>query len=196
MGGVVKKLAIVVGDTTTHGGEVLTGAPKRRIMGLPMAHLGSDVVCPIHGATKIITAQKHYRVDEMPLAVEGDLTSCGAFLIAGKQKFFRVETFPQAEEEASTANSGAVAEASSSATTDHAASSALSASRSAAVCDERFQLLNQQQSHFGGASYALLQDNRCVVSGTLDSQGRSAIHGTEIPATVHVALSAPSPIME
>lgn len=196
MEGAVKKLAIVVGDTTTHGGTVLTGAPTRRIMSLPMAHLGSDVVCPIHGATKIITGQRHALVDGMPLAVEGDLTSCRAFLIAGRQQVFRVETRSDVGAATSAASSGTVSEARPSAASGRAASSMPLAGLGDFSCDEHFQFMCQKKLQFSGARYVLLHDGLFMTRGVLDSQGRSTLRGTETPTGVIVALSGPSPVME
>lgn len=53
----MRRLTIVVGDTTDHGGTVTTGAGAGVVEGLAMAHVGSDVLCPLHGPTKIITGQ-------------------------------------------------------------------------------------------------------------------------------------------
>ncbi len=50
----MKLLAIVQGDTTDHGGSVINGDQTKRINGFQVAHRGCDVICPLHGASKII----------------------------------------------------------------------------------------------------------------------------------------------
>ncbi|NAS98538.1 PAAR domain-containing protein [Pseudomonas syringae pv. actinidifoliorum] len=50
----MKLLAIVQGDTTDHGGSVINGDQTKRINGFPVAHRGCDVICPLHGTSKII----------------------------------------------------------------------------------------------------------------------------------------------
>ncbi len=41
------KIIITVGDTTTHGGPVLTGDPTILIEGRPVARVGDPIVCPL-----------------------------------------------------------------------------------------------------------------------------------------------------
>lgn len=81
------RLAIVVGDTTSHGGEVLTGYAGAIIEGKPVAHVGSEVMCPLHGRTEIVTGRAGWTVESRAVAAAGDSTSCGATLIAGSQNF-------------------------------------------------------------------------------------------------------------
>jgi uncharacterized Zn-binding protein involved in type VI secretion len=37
---------IVLGDKTTHGGEVITGSAKVSLLGKPVACVGDQVTCP------------------------------------------------------------------------------------------------------------------------------------------------------
>lgn len=72
------------GDKTDHGGTVLTGDGTFRIDGRDVARVGDQVQCPkcrgtfpiISGATDLISGT--------PVAREGDLTACGAKLIASQ----------------------------------------------------------------------------------------------------------------
>ena len=83
----VKKM-IVVGDTTTHGGTVISGSPTQQIEGKPVARLGDLVNCPLvypggrpHGVNKIIEGESGCTVDGIPVALEGHKTECGCALI-------------------------------------------------------------------------------------------------------------------
>jgi uncharacterized Zn-binding protein involved in type VI secretion len=78
---------VVVGDSTDHGGKVISGSPKHDIDGRPMARLGDKVTCPLfypggkpHGINKIITAHRTVTVDDIPVAVDGCKTECGCTL--------------------------------------------------------------------------------------------------------------------
>ena len=84
----MKRRIIVVGDTTTHGGVVITGAPTSRFNGQPIARLGDQVDCPErypsgrpHGINKIIEGSAHCRIGGIPVALEGHRTECGCALI-------------------------------------------------------------------------------------------------------------------
>jgi uncharacterized Zn-binding protein involved in type VI secretion len=89
-------LAIVVGDITDHGGSVISGAKTFFIDNVAVAHIGCEVLCPLHGATRIATGQNHFVVEGHPVAIEGDLTSCGARLISQQQSCFRIDGQPAA----------------------------------------------------------------------------------------------------
>jgi uncharacterized Zn-binding protein involved in type VI secretion len=66
------KLAIVVRDIMDHGGTVLTGSKADILDDFPMAHVGSDVICPLHGHTTIISGQLDFLIGDgtLPLALE------------------------------------------------------------------------------------------------------------------------------
>lgn len=83
---------IVVGDTTTHGGTVISGSPTSRINGRPIARLGDLVSCPQcyadgrpHGINPIVQVAGRYKVDGIPGACAGDLTECGCALIGSHE---------------------------------------------------------------------------------------------------------------
>lgn len=71
-----------IGDTTSHGGEILTGSSHHRIRGKGIARLYDKVSCPIHGENRIAQVKGLYRLDGRPGAVDGDVTECGAKLIS------------------------------------------------------------------------------------------------------------------
>ncbi len=76
---------IRLGDKTSHGGVVLEATPHSDSGGIAMARLGDKVSCPIHGTGTIASGDMTMIVDGKPAARNGDLTSCGAVLIAGQQ---------------------------------------------------------------------------------------------------------------
>ena len=76
---------IRVGDKTSHGGEVVEGAPHSDSGGIPIARLGDKITCPLHGSGTIASGDLSMIVDGKPAARNGDTTSCGATLIAGQQ---------------------------------------------------------------------------------------------------------------
>lgn len=79
---------IVVGDSTDHGGKVISGSPTRDIGGKAIARIGDQVSCPLfypggapHGVNKITTGHDSVTVDDIPVAVHGGKTECGCTLI-------------------------------------------------------------------------------------------------------------------
>lgn len=75
---------IIVGDTTTHGGVVLSGSTTSFWYGTAIARMGDRVYCPkckphfFEIAEGLSNCTDH----GMPMAGEGHLTTCGAALIA------------------------------------------------------------------------------------------------------------------
>lgn len=83
---------ITVGDTTTHGGVVISGSPTSRIKGQAIARLGDLVRCPQsypdgrpHGINRIVQVAGRYKVGGIPGACAGDLTECGCALIGSHE---------------------------------------------------------------------------------------------------------------
>lgn len=74
------------GDTTSHGGKVLTCTPTNKVDGRPLALLGDMVSCPKCGGVYPIVDVKNLGMtfDGRPVASEGDKTACGATLIASQ----------------------------------------------------------------------------------------------------------------
>lgn len=79
---------IKVGDPTDHDGVVTTGDPKRLLMGKPIARKGDLVDCPRkypdgrpHGVNPIIEGSDSYKLDGVPVALEGHRTECGCVLV-------------------------------------------------------------------------------------------------------------------
>lgn len=71
------------GDKTSHGGIVLTGCESSTWDGVQQARLGDKVFCPkCKPNTHTISQVSGFPVHGVPCAVDGDLASCGAALIA------------------------------------------------------------------------------------------------------------------
>jgi uncharacterized Zn-binding protein involved in type VI secretion len=78
------RLRIRVGDTTTHGGVVVSGSPTLKEDGIPIARKGDKVTCPRCEPHMFVIAEGLANCLDrgIPVAVEGHVTTCGAKLIA------------------------------------------------------------------------------------------------------------------
>ena len=74
-----------LGDTSSHGGTIVTGSLTTLVNGRPAARMGDMHVCPIpyHGVTPIITGSLNTTTDGRPNARVGDVTGCGAVIVIG-----------------------------------------------------------------------------------------------------------------
>lgn len=72
---------ILVGDTTSHGGTVISGSDADTVYGRPMARQGDRVDCPLHGINRIVEGDTATRLGDRPIALEGHRTECGAVLL-------------------------------------------------------------------------------------------------------------------
>lgn len=76
---------ICEGDTTSHGGKVVTSSSTSDTNGRRWALLGDMVACPkCHGIFPIIQGNATNVEDGKPVAYDGCKTACGAVLIAGQ----------------------------------------------------------------------------------------------------------------
>lgn len=75
---------IVLGDTTTHGGVVISGSATSSWYGIPIARMGDKVYCPKCRPHffEIAEGLSNCRDHGQPMAGNGHLTTCGAALIA------------------------------------------------------------------------------------------------------------------
>lgn len=88
----IEKRVIVVGDTTSHGGTVITGNPILDVRDQAVACVGDSVHCPLHGETKIIEGFEKAVIEPGgAIAYEGCLTSCGAQLLSSCQNILVIE---------------------------------------------------------------------------------------------------------
>lgn len=74
-----------LGDTSDHGGQIITGAARTFINGIPAARKGDLHSCPIegHGITPIVTGSGKMNIEGQPAARVGDTTGCGAVITSG-----------------------------------------------------------------------------------------------------------------
>jgi uncharacterized Zn-binding protein involved in type VI secretion len=75
-----------LGDTSTHGGAIITSASKSKCEGALIARQGDTLDCPIHGPNAIVGHSNKLRCEGPYVARHGDLTECGAALISGATK--------------------------------------------------------------------------------------------------------------
>lgn len=74
-----------LGDISSHGGVIITGASLTFDNGMPVARMGDLHVCPIpgHGVTPIVTGSPNTITEGLPNARIGDITACGAIIVTG-----------------------------------------------------------------------------------------------------------------
>jgi uncharacterized Zn-binding protein involved in type VI secretion len=70
------------GDSTSHGGKVLSGSDRIKVNGRRVAKVGILVSCPIHGDNAIVEGSSLMKDAGTPLSRDGDATQCGSVLIA------------------------------------------------------------------------------------------------------------------
>ena len=73
---------IRLNDPTSHGGKVISAAPKSKVMGVAVARKGDHCSCPQRGHDVCFIAEGDPKVliEGIPVAFEGHKTSCGAVL--------------------------------------------------------------------------------------------------------------------
>lgn len=77
------KKIVRLGDSSDHGGTVIDAIAHTNLNGKPTAGKGSMVFCPLcKGEFPIIEGSDTYRVNGVPVALDGMKTACGASLIA------------------------------------------------------------------------------------------------------------------
>lgn len=76
---------IRLGDTTDHGGEVMSASHNMRYDGIPVARKGDEVRCPQHPEVHpnlIIEGDPEITDAGIPVAREGHHGACGCSLIS------------------------------------------------------------------------------------------------------------------
>ena len=73
---------IRLGDSTTHGGKVVQVASTSTVDDIRIARIGDIVTCPkCKGKHTIVEGEPTCLDDDIPIALHGHKTSCGAQLI-------------------------------------------------------------------------------------------------------------------
>lgn len=80
-------LIVRLGDTSSHGGAVISSAARWRCEGALIARKGDMFSCPIHGVNAIVEGSGLWRCEGAAIARQGDHTACGASLISGADKW-------------------------------------------------------------------------------------------------------------
>lgn len=75
---------ILLGDTTSHGGVVISGSPTTTVEGRPIARVGDLVTCPLckPHTFQIVEGLSMLTDNYMAVALHGHKIECGAALIA------------------------------------------------------------------------------------------------------------------
>lgn len=79
-------MVIRLGDTSSHGGAVVSSAQKSLAEGILIARVGDAFDCPDHGVNAIATGSDKWLAEGAKVARNGDVTECGATLIASATK--------------------------------------------------------------------------------------------------------------
>lgn len=77
-----------LGDTSSHGGAIVTAASKTVVEGAPVARVGDLLLCPLHGLNAIVTGSPKFFCEGAEVARGGSLCACGAAIIGGATKTF------------------------------------------------------------------------------------------------------------
>lgn len=78
------KNIIRIGDPTSHGGRVVSGASNYMAFGKAIACVGDACACPIsgHQVCFIVEGDSSWSINGRAVALDGCKTSCGASLIS------------------------------------------------------------------------------------------------------------------
>lgn len=79
-------LLVRLGDTSTHGGAVVTSSARTPVEGPNVARIGDILMCPLHGPSAIIQGSPNVLAEGKEIARHGDACACGAALISGAAK--------------------------------------------------------------------------------------------------------------
>lgn len=73
-----------LGDSTSHGGKVISASTTHLIDGIGIARVGDQVACPVpgHGINPIIEGAPTYVIGGRMVALQGHHSACGCTLIA------------------------------------------------------------------------------------------------------------------
>jgi uncharacterized Zn-binding protein involved in type VI secretion len=162
---------IVVGDRTSHGGEVLSSTSRRFIDSIPLARVGDPVWCPrCKRKTQILTT-RFPQMTEMGIAFafDQDVTDCGAVLYSRHNNHAGYgSNDPPAR----------------------AAPAAPYVARQATRVQEHFVLQDRGTGEkFAGVQYTLTIADGRVGAGETDQIGRTGVVWTDKSVNARLALS-------
>lgn len=75
---------VLLGDKTTHGGEVISASSTTFVDGKPVALVGDNVSCPIpgHGVNAIVEGCDDWSENGRDMVVNGCRSECGCQVIS------------------------------------------------------------------------------------------------------------------
>ncbi len=73
-----------LGDSTSHGGKVISASTTHLIDGIGIARVGDRVICPMpgHGVNVIVEGAPTYLIGGRMVALQGHHSACGCTLIS------------------------------------------------------------------------------------------------------------------
>ena len=82
------RAVVRLGDSSSHGGTVITASSRVRVGGAPVARAGDLHSCPVpgHGITAITSGAARCNVEGSSVARDGDVVGCGAVLLASQAR--------------------------------------------------------------------------------------------------------------
>jgi len=85
----MSQAAARVGDTTGHGGALVSGSGDVNTNNCSAAAVGMSVApCPFHGAAPVVTGSGSVFINGCNAARMGDITGCGAPVVSGSGDVF------------------------------------------------------------------------------------------------------------
>ncbi|MDW5418944.1 PAAR domain-containing protein [Iodobacter sp. CM08] len=160
------KRVIRLGDQTSHGGVVLSGASTTNMFGKPVALLGDKVSCPVpgHGVCPIVEGDPTWAVGGKAVALEGHKTSCGAVLISSMPEVGR------AYEGSGTASRSKIAATAK----ENIIAATTTLAIMALIFDDKYQLIDDStQTPLANHAYAIERENGDVEHGETDKDGHT-----------------------
>lgn len=172
----MQRVVTVVGDRTTGGGEVLTGAPSTFINNIAIARVGDKASCPKHGGFfAIVTGDETFLIDGQPLARHGDSLACGCRLLASRQSTVTVEAGGGAGPQAASPPSGNAAPSAGFVPSGTAAHGPDVAPPSKQDILLHYHYGDLDCTPVRGVGYQVMLPDDRVVTGQLDDAGRAHI---------------------
>ncbi|WP_123407784.1 PAAR domain-containing protein [Pseudomonas frederiksbergensis] len=73
---------VLLGDKTTHDGEVISASSTMIVNGRPVALVGDEVSCPIHGDNPIVEGCPNWSEGDQAMVVNGCRCECDCQVIS------------------------------------------------------------------------------------------------------------------
>ena len=83
----MSRMWVVLGDSTSSGGTVISGSPFTDVDGKPVARVNDKATCPQHkGTFPIVDGDSTTIIDGHPVALHGSKLACGCSVLAVQQQ--------------------------------------------------------------------------------------------------------------